>query len=160
MNYGFLRVASVVPRVKVADCGFNAEQICNLTESAAKKGAKVIVFPEMSVTAYTCGDLFRQSTLLNAAEQALSRIKDFSKGIDAILFIGMPIKGINGCYNCAVAISQGEVLGVVPKTYLPNYNEFYEKRWFASSVDAVEGFIEIDGKKVPFGNDLLFKCAQ
>lgn len=160
MNYGFLRVASVVPRVKVADCRFNAEQICNLTELAAKKGAKVIVFPEMSVTAYTCGDLFRQSTLLNAAEQALSRIKDFSKGIDAILFIGMPIKGINGCYNCAVAISQGEVLGVVPKTYLPNYNEFYEKRWFASSVDAVEDFIEIDGKKVPFGNDLLFKCGD
>ena len=83
--------------------GFNAEQICNLTESAAKKGAKVIVFPEMSVTAYTCGDLFRQSTLLNAAEQALSRIKDFSKGIDAILFIGMPYK--KGLTDVIIALS-------------------------------------------------------
>ncbi len=160
MNYGFLRVASVVPRVKVADCRFNAEQICILAKSAADKGAKIIVFPEMSVTAYTCGDLFRQSTLLNDAEQALCVIKEFSKGIDAILFVGMPVKGINGCYNCAVAVFQGSVLGVVPKTYLPNYNEFYEKRWFASSSDAVEDYATICGENVPFGTDLLFKCGD
>lgn len=160
MDYGFIRVASVVPHVNVADCGFNSKNIIEEMLVAGGKGAKIIVFPEMSVTSYTCGDLFFQDELLASAEKALAEIVAASASLQSIVFVGMPVKGVNALYNCAVAICQGHILGVIPKTYLPNYKEFYEKRWFVSLSQAAENEIEICGEKVPLGNDLLFKSGN
>lgn len=160
MDYGFIRVAAVVPRVNVADCRFNSKEIIGQMLLAAGKGAKIIVFPEMSVTAYTCADLFFQKELLAAAVEALDEIKRASASVNAIVFVGMPVCGVNAIYNCAVAICRGRILGVVPKTYLPNYNEFYEKRWFASAAGAPFSEIELCGEAVPFGSDLLFKMGN
>ena len=160
MDYGFIRAASVVPRVNVADCNFNSEEIIKQISLAGEKGAQIIVFPEMSLTAYTCGDLFLQTELLDSAESALNRIKTASASVDAIIFVGLPVRGDCAIYNCAVALSGGRILGAVPKTYLPNYKEFYEKRWFASAASAVETEVELCGESVPFGTDLLFKSGK
>ena len=157
MDYGFLRVASIVPRVNVADCEFNAQEIVKQMSAAGDKGAKVIVFPEMSLTGYTCGDLFFQEQLLVSSEAMLGRVVEASVSIDAIVFVGMPVRGVNVLYNCAVAVCHGRVLGVVPKTYLPNYKEFYEKRWFASSESTAETEVALCGQTVPMGSNLLFK---
>lgn len=160
MDYGFLRVASVVPRVNVADCKYNLNEIIEQITVACDKGAKLVVFPEMSLTAYTCGDLFFQDKLLSSAEAALAAIKEVSKSVDALIFVGLPVKGTCAIYNCAAAVFKGHILGVVPKTYLPNYKEFYEKRWFASSSFCREQEINLCGENVPFGTDLLFKSGS
>ena len=157
MDYGFVRVAAMVPRVNVADCWFNSKEICEQMLAAGSKGAKIIVFPEMSVTAYTCGDLFFQQELLVSAEVCLDEIRKATEAVNAIVFVGMPVRGVNAIYNCAVALCRGHILGAVPKTYLPNYNEFYEKRWFASSKSLTQTEVELCGETVPMGCDLLFK---
>ena len=160
MDYGFLRVASVVPRVNVADCRYNLNEITDRMTAACSKGARLVVFPEMSLTAYTCGDLFFQKELLSGAEAALASIKDASKAVGALIFVGLPVMGACAIYNCAVAVFKGKILGVVPKTYLPNYKEFYEKRWFASSATCTEIEVTLCGEKVPFGTDLLFRSGN
>lgn len=160
MDYGFLRVASIVPRVNVADCEFNAQEIIAQMSLAGGKGAKVIVFPEMSLTGYTCGDLFFQERLLVSSEAMLKLVVDASANVDALVFVGMPVRCTNALYNCAVAICRGRLLGVIPKTYLPNYKEFYEKRWFASAAPNVYSEVSLCGQCVPMGNDLLFKCGN
>lgn len=135
MNYGFIKVASAVPSVKVADCKYNVEQIEQQIILAEGQGVKIIVFPELSLTGYTCQDLFRQNLLLETTESAMLMLLDFTRQLNIISIVGLPIAVGDLLLNCAAIIQKGQILGIVAKEYLPNYNEFYEKRWFASVQD-------------------------
>ena len=157
---GFVRVGAVVPKLKVADTEFNCNEIIKQIEVASNNKIQIVVFPELCVTGYTCQDLFEQDTLLEEAEKALNKILDYTNNLDIICIIGMPIKAENQLFNTAVVIQKGKILGIVPKTFIPNYGEFYEKRWFASSKNANKKEIEILRQKVPFGIDLLFKDKE
>lgn len=148
MNYGFIKVASAIPSVKVGDVKYNTAQIENLIAQAEGQGVEVIVFPELSVTGYSCQDLFRQDILLDSAETAVMVLLDFTRKLNIITIVGVPIVAGDILLNCAVVIQQGEILGIVPKTYLPNYNEFYERRWFASSSDLCHDEIRFAGHKL------------
>ena len=135
MKYGFVKVAAAVPAVKVADVDYNVQQIESIIAQAEGRGVEVIVFPELCITGYTCQDLFKEQLLLDHAEGAIITLLDFTRKLDIISIIGLPVI-INGLlYNCAAVIQSGQLLGIIPKTYLPNYAEFYEKRWFASAQD-------------------------
>ena len=135
MKYGFVKVAAAVPTVKVADVDYNVQQIESLIAQAEGRGVEVIVFPELCITGYTCQDLFKEQLLLDRAEAGVLALLDFTRKLDIISIVGLPVV-INGLlYNCAAVIQGGTLLGIVPKTYLPNYAEFYEKRWFASAQD-------------------------
>ena len=135
MKYGFVNVAAAVPTVKVADVDYNVQQVESLIAQAEGRGIEIIVFPELCITGYTCQDLFKEQLLLDRAEQGIIMLLDFTRKLDVISIVGAPVV-INGLlYNCAVVIQGGNILGIVPKTYLPNYAEFYEKRWFASAQD-------------------------
>lgn len=157
---GFVRVGAVVPKLKVADTEFNCNEIIKQIEVASNNKIQIAVFPELCVTGYTCQDLFEQDTLLEEAEKALNKILDYTNNLDIICIIGMPIKAENQLFNTAVVIQKGKIFGIVPKTFIPNYGEFYEKRWFASSKNANKKEIEILDQKVPFGIDLLFKDKE
>lgn len=157
---GFVRVGAVVPKLKVADTEFNCNEIIKQIEIASNNKIQIAVFPELCVTGYTCQDLFEQDTLLEEAEKALNKILDYTNNLDIICIIGMPIKAENQLFNTAVVIQKGKILGIVPKTFIPNYGEFYERRWFASSKNANKKEIEILDQKVPFGIDLLFKDKE
>lgn len=135
MKYGYVKVASAVPTVKVADCVSNIKEIESQIAMAEGLGAEIIVFPELCVTGYTCQDLFRQQLLLDATENCVMQLLEFSRQLDIISIIGVPLVAGDLLLNCAVVIQRGKILGIVPKTFLPNYSEFYEKRWFASSQD-------------------------
>lgn len=135
MNYGFIKVASAVPPVKVADCKYNVEQIEQQIILAEGQGVEIIVFPELSLTGYTCQDLFRQNLLLETTESAMLMLLDFTRQLNIISIVGLPIAVGDLLLNCAAIIQKGQILGIVAKEYLPNYNEFYEKRWFASVQD-------------------------
>lgn len=159
MRDGFVKVAAVTPKIRVADTAYNAGVICEAIGQAAAEGAKVIVLPELAVTGYTCSDLFLQDTLLRGAEDALLSIAEETKKTEAIIFVGLPLAYNGKLYNVAAAISCGEVLGFVPKTYLPTYNEFYEARHFARGMETpVE--VVLGGKKIPMGTQLLFSCTD
>ena len=148
MKYGFIKVAAAVPAVKVGDVVYNVQQIESLIAQAEGKGVEVMVFPELCLTGYTCQDLFREQLLLDKAEEGLLMLLDFTRKLDVISIVGLPVV-INGLlYNCAVVIQHGTILGVVPKTYLPNYGEFYEKRWFASAQDLNPAEIYLAGSPV------------
>ena len=135
MKYGFVNVAAAVPTVKVADVEYNVQQIESIIAQAEGRGIEVIVFPELCLTGYTCQDLFREQILLDRAEEGVIMLLDFTRKLDVVSIVGIPLV-INGLlYNCAVIIQGGSIMGIVPKTYLPNYGEFYEKRWFASAQD-------------------------
>ena len=135
MKYGFVKVAAAVPAVKVADVDYNIQQIESVIAQAEGRGIEVIVFPELCITGYTCQDLFKEQLLLDRAESGIITLLDFTRKLDIISIVGLPVV-INGLlYNCAAVIQGGQLLGLVPKTYLPNYAEFYEKRWFASAQD-------------------------
>ena len=135
MKYGFLTVAAAIPSVLVADIEYNLEEIKRIIGEAERQHVEVVVFPELSITGYTCQDLFRQRTLIDGAELAVLSLLEFTMRKDIIVIVGAPIEAGNLLLNCAVVIQQGRLLGVVPKTFLPNYSEFYEKRWFASAQD-------------------------
>ena len=135
MKYGFLTVAAAIPSVRVADIEYNLEEIKRIIGEAERQHVEVVVFPELSITGYTCQDLFRQRTLIDGAELAVLSLLEFTMRKDIIVIVGAPIEAGNLLLNCAVVIQQGRLLGVVPKTFLPNYSEFYEKRWFASAQD-------------------------
>lgn len=160
MNYGFVKVAAAVPHVKVADCKFNAERIEAQILTAEGKGVQIIIFPELSVTGYTCGDLFGQQLLLEEAERALIHILDTTRQLDIISILGMPVVVNSTVINAAVVIQKGKVLGVVPKTFLPNYKEFYEQRWFTSALEVKEDSARLCGQTVPMGTNLLFETAS
>lgn len=135
MKHGFITVAAAIPSVKVADCDYNEKQLENLIAQAEGKGVEVIVFPELCITGYTCQDLFCQQLLLDEAEKAVLKLLDFTRSLDIIAIVGLPVVCGDLLLNCAAVIQKGDLLGLVPKTYLPNYSEFYEKRWFASAQD-------------------------
>ena len=157
MNFGFVRVAAAVPVVRVADCEFNASRAIDLIRKSDTEGVQVAVFPELNVTGYSCGDLFSQSLLLEQAELALMRILDETRQLDIISIIGLPVVVSSVLFNCAVVCIKGKIVGVVPKTYLPNYKEFYEKRWFVPATTfAGECMIRLCGQSVPFGTGLVF----
>ena len=160
MNYGFVKVAAAVPRVKVADCKFNSERLEGLITIAEGKGVQILTFPEMCITGYTCGDLFAQQLLLEQAEMALIQILNSTRQLDIISILGMPVVVNSTVINAAVVIQKGKILGVVPKTYLPNYKEFYEQRWFTSALQVSENSVRLFGQIVPMGNNLLFETAE
>ena len=160
MNYGFVKVAAAVPRVKIADCNFNAKQLESLIAVADGKGVQIINFPEMCITAYTCGDLFGQQLLLEEAEMALMQILNNTRQLDIISILGMPVIVNSTVINAAVVIQKGKVLGVVPKTYLPNYKEFYEQRWFTSALQIAETSVRLCGQIIPMGTNLLFETSD
>ena len=128
MQYGFIKVAAAVPTVQVADCQYNLRQMESLIAQAEGQGVEVIVFPELSMTGYTCQDLFRQELLIQASETAIFQLLDFTRKLHVICIIGIPLAVGDLLLNCAVVIQSGQVMGIIPKTYLPNYSEFYEKR--------------------------------
>lgn len=155
---GFVKIAAGTPKIKIADCGYNRNAVIGVMKQAAERGAKILVLPELCVTGYGCQDLFFQSALLDSALEALKGIVEFSADLDMLTAVGCPLTVRGKLYNCAVVIKGGEVLGAVPKKYLPNYNEFYEMRHFAPAPDW-RCETELFGKSVPFGLDLLFDCA-
>ena len=159
-THGFARVAVCIPEVKVADPAYNSTQIIELAERAASENAAVCLFPELCVSAYSCGDLFHQDALLDACEEALEKIKSASKSLHSFLLVGVPLQVEGALYNCAVAIHNGHILGAVPKTFLPNYREFYEKRQFASGRDCLLDEIDLLGERVPFGADLIYNAVD
>ena len=159
MNYGYVKVAASVPRVRVADCKFNAGQIEKEIIIADGKGVQIIAFPELCITGYTCGDLFAQQLLLEEAEMGLMQILNNTRQMDIISILGMPVP-LNGVLlNTAVVIQKGKILGVVPKTYLPNYKEFYEKRWFSSGAEVTEDLAELLGEPVPVLPRAVFRVG-
>ena len=135
MEFGFIRVAAATPRVKVADVNANVEEICRMTEMAENEQVSILAFPELSVTGYSCGDLFAQELLVREAEKGVKRLKKFSRGKSLTLVVGVPVRVRGSLYNCAAVIQNGSLKGIVPKIYLPTYNEFYESRWFSSGCD-------------------------
>jgi len=160
MKYGFIKVASAIQSVKVADCKFNAQQIEAQIAIADGKGVQVIVFPELCITGYSCADLFGQTLLLEEAEIALMQIMNNTRQMDIISIVGMPVIVNNVLMNCGVALQKGKILGVVPKTYLPNHKEASEQRWFSSASTLRETTIRLCGQSVPFGNNLLFDTPE
>lgn len=161
MKYGFVKVAAATPKIRVADCEFNANQIIAQINEAEKNGASLVVFPELCVTGYTCSDLFLQSALLNAAKDAVKKIVFETAELDIISIVGTPIALRQSLFNCAVVIYKGKILGIVPKINIPNYSEFYEARHFTSGKDFDEGLFEFNGfDNVYFGSNLIFACRQ
>jgi NAD+ synthase (glutamine-hydrolysing) len=157
-SFEYIRVAAAVPAVKVADPDYNAKEIAEMAKKAAViDKANVILFPELCITGYTCADLFNQKTLIQGAEEALAFLIEQTKDLDSIIAVGMPVKADNQLFNCAVVFKSGKILGAVPKTYIPNYNEFYEKRWFASSISRISNRVNLCGQNVPFSENILFK---
>ncbi|MBU6453753.1 MAG: NAD(+) synthase [Cyanobacteria bacterium REEB67] len=159
-NLGFVRVATAVPVMRVTDPAFNAAETIATIPQAQKAGAKVLVFPELGLTGYTAADLFKQKAIREGVIAALATIKKASRGFDGIIFVGTLLQVDGKLFNCAVAINRGRILGIVPKTFLPNYNEFYEKRWFAASTALQSTEVELLGEIVPIGVDLLFQCEE
>ena len=164
MKYGFIKVASAIPAVKVGDVIFNTQQIENQIAQAEGKGVEIITFPELSITGYSCQDLFRQQMLLESSEQAVMMLLDFTRKLDIISIVGAPVVVGDLLLNCGIVIQHGQILGIVPKTYLPNYSEFYEKRWFASAQDLRDCEVRYAGHKVKLTPDVqifpTFDCVQ
>ena len=160
MNHGFVKVASAIPSVKVADCQYNVEQIESLVIQAEGKGIEIICLPELSLTAYSCGDLFGQQLLLDEAEMALIHLMNVTRSLNIISIIGLPVPYRGALLNCAAVVQRGKILGLVPKTFLPNYKEFYEKRWFQSGADVPEGTVLICGQQVKVSTNLLFNTPS
>ena len=161
MKYGLIKVAAAIPGVRVADIDYNVQQIESLIVQAEGKGVELLVFPELSLTGYTCQDLFRQQLLLDKCEEALIRLLDITRKLDVISVVGLPVRIGSLLYNCAAVIQHGCLLGLVPKTYLPNYGEFYEKRWFASATDLMPQEIYLAGSPVMVSNEpLVFRTCD
>ncbi|MFI3262902.1 MAG: NAD(+) synthase [Rikenellaceae bacterium] len=155
--FGFIKVATAIPEIRVADCEFNLKAILTQVEQVTEKGAQLVVFPELSITGYTCGDLFHQQVLLDGAEDALVSLLHATCHLPIMVIVGMPIATESMLLNCAVVILKGEILGVVPKSHLPEYKEFYEKRWFSPASRHFAKEITLCGQKnIPIGTDLLF----
>ena len=159
MRDGFVKVAAGTPSIRVADCRYNAESCFTLMREADRQGVRVLVLPELCLTGYTCGDLFLQETLLRGAEEALSTVLEATKHLDMVTALGLPVRFENKLYNCAAVIQKGVILGLVPKTHLPNYGEFYEARWFAPG-PAETRQVTLCGQSVPLGSRQLFFCQD
>ena len=160
MDYGFIKTATAIPLCRVADCHYNSEQIVELLHEADRQQVELIVFPELCITGYTCGDLFGQALLLEEAEAALSRIVKASRETDVLAVVGCPLAQGNRLFNTAVVVGHGTIYGIVPKSFLPNYKEFYEKRWFCQAAEAEGNTLTCCGQEVPFGARLLFSWGK
>lgn len=156
-EYGYMRVSAAVPNVKIADIDFNLTQIEETVVDASAKGVDVIVFPELSMSAYTCADLFEQPLLLDKVEDAVERLVSLSLSYPMLMAVGVPVMAFGKRFNCAAIIADGRLCGIVPKSYIPNYGEFYEKRWFDSGKDIKNTTIRYAQSEVPFGTDLIFE---
>lgn len=156
---GFLKTAAATPTIRVADPAYNAQEIAGLLKQAAGQGVKFLMFPELCLTGYTCGDLFLQPLLLSGAEQGLAEILEESKSLPLLAAVGLPVAVEGKLYNCAAVFSQGKLLGLVPKLHIPNYSEFYEQRHFTSGAGTA-GEVTLCGQTVPFGEKLLFRCED
>ncbi len=159
MEHGFVKVAAVTPKIKVADPAYNAQAVCGELQKIYEKDAKIIVFPELCLTGYTCNDLFLQERLLEEAKEALQTVTRATEGHDALVFVGLPLERDGRLYNVAAVLQDGEILGFVPKTNIPTYGEFYEGRHFAKGNAEVAGFY-LDEEEIPFGTNLLFTCTN
>lgn len=161
MKYGFITVAAAVPSVKVADTEYNVKQIEDFVAQAEGKGVEIIVFPELSITGYSCQDLFLQQLLIEQSEVAVMQLLEFTRKLDIICIVGAPVNISGSLYNCAIVIQHGVIVGMVPKTYLPNYGEFYEKRWFSSSKNLQPTDIRYAGNTVSVVPDpILFRTSD
>ena len=160
MNNGFVRVAAAIPELRVADCAYNVARMADLVRKGEEEKVQVICFPELSLTGYTCADLFQQQQLLSDAQKALNELQLLTFTTSSVIIVGMPVRVQSHLFNTAVVLQGGHVLGVVPKTHLPNNNEFYEKRWFTSGALADSQTITISGEEVPFGTDILFSDGK
>lgn len=154
MRHGFIKVAAVTPKLKVADPAYNADEILKALEDAQDRGAKIVVFPEMCITGYTCNDLFLQALLLENARRQLTRIAQATQGSDTLVFVGLPLEERGRLYNVAAAVQDGKVLAFIPKMFIPNYAEFYERRHFNAGPETAETVI-FDGYEVPFGSRII-----
>jgi len=153
---GMIRVAAVSPELRVADVAFNLAAIEAATLEAADQGVQLVVFPELALTGYSCGDLFYQQSLLEQVRDGLGSLKALSEQTGMILVVGAPVRQSGRLFNAAVVLSHGRICGVVPKTYLPNTQEFYEERWFSAAADLVDDQLSWLDEAPPFGTDLLF----
>lgn len=159
MKDGFVKIACATPELRVADCDYNTNKIIDMIKDAYSMGVKVVCFPELSISGYTCGDLFFQSALESSAEENLLRIVRDTMTMDIVSIVGVPFSYMNKLYNCAAVIFKGEILGIVPKTNIPNYSEFYEARYFAPGFESEYDAI-VDGKAVTFGTNQIFECSS
>src|SRR5690606_19075108 len=139
------------------DCRYNSREIIKMIKKGEEEKIKILLFPELSITSYTCGDLFYQNARIKDAFLCLNKVLNETKELDIISILGIPVLKDNQLFNCAVVIQKGKILGVVPKTYIPNYSEFYEWRYFSSSKNSIWDTVDILGQEVPFGADLLFE---
>ncbi len=158
--HGFIRAAVCIPALRVADPAFNVERTLALAAQASEAGAAVAIFPELGLSAYSNDDLFHQDALLEAVRGALEKVVEASRSLQPILAVGAPLRFDGRLFNCGVVIYRGRILGLVPKSYLPNYREYYEKRQFAAARDAVRNSVTLLGQEIPFGNQLLFEAAN
>src|SRR6266478_8596533 len=159
-SHGFIRVAVCVPSLRVADPAFNLERTIELARQASKANVAIALFPELGLSAYSNEDLFHQDALLEATVTAIGEVVASSRDLGPILVVGAPLRVDGKLFNCAIAIYRGRILGVTPKTYLPNYREFYEKRQFTAGPDAVPSEVSLLGQRVPFGNDLVYDVTN
>ncbi len=159
-SHGFARVAVATPRCRIADPTFNAAQTIALAKQASEQGAVLVAFPELGLSAYTCDDLFHQAALLDACEAALGEVVKASAGMQVALIVGLPLRVDHQLFNCAAVVANGQILGLVPKSYLPNYGEFYEARQFSAADSAVSTQVRLLGQDVPFGAGLVFDIAN
>ena len=159
MKDGFVKAAAATPDIRVADVAYNTENICKMIDETVANGAKVIVFPELCVTGYTCSDLFMQDILLKEAKEALFKIADYTKEKDALIFIGVPLAVDGELYNVAAALNRGNILGLTTKTFLPNYGEFYEMRQFRQGPKKAR-VISYEGEEILFGPQILYQAAE
>ena len=159
MKYGFIKVAAASPALRVADCRYNAAQSVDMMQKAAAAGVHLLVLPELGLTGYTCGDLLLQPTLQQGALESLQTLLLVSASIPLTTVVGLPLSVEGKLYNCAAVLHQGQILGVIPKTNLPNYGEFYEARWFTPASHDVRT-LSLLGQEVPFGTNLLFCCRE
>lgn len=159
-KYGYVRVGAIVPKMEVANVDKNVEELIQQIKTASKMGVNIVVTPELSITGYSCADLFHQDILLEESLEGLKKIVEETKEEEIISIIGLPIRHENQLFNCAAVIEKGSILGLIPKTCIPSYAEFYEKRWFASSKKIQNHTYEIDDKEIPFGTNLLFQDKE
>ena len=158
-NYGFIKVAAAVPQVKVGDCTWNTNQIESLAAQAEGKGVEIICFPELAITGYTCADLFLQQQLLESCENALFRLLDVTRSLNIIIIVGLPVRINTMLMNAAAVIQKGKILGIVPKSFIPNYREFYEKRWFTSGA-TVNACVTLCAQSVPVSRNMIFRTSN
>ena len=160
MNSGLVRIAAAVPEVTVGNLRRNKENIAGMILEADKKGVSIAAFPELCITSYTLGDLFRQRSILEQSQNTLDALLSDTRDTDVLAVVGMPVLAADKLYNAAVVFQAGRILGIVPKAYIPNYAEYYEQRWFASGIDITGKTVTLCGQTVPFGTDILFECAE